>query len=61
MEASDALLFGVDLVKDSARLEAAYDDPEGVTAEFNRNALRVLNRRFRGRLRPGRLRAPGLL
>jgi L-histidine Nalpha-methyltransferase len=46
MEASDALLLGVDLVKDAARLEAAYGDPEGVTAEFNRNALRVLNRRF---------------
>jgi L-histidine N-alpha-methyltransferase len=46
MEASDALLLGVDLIKDTARLEAAYDDPEGVTAEFNRNALRVLNGRF---------------
>jgi L-histidine N-alpha-methyltransferase len=46
MEASDALLLGVDLVKDSARLEAAYDDPEGVTAAFNRNALRTLNTRF---------------
>ena len=46
MEASDALLLGVDLVKDPARLEAAYDDPEGVTAAFNRNALLVLNRRF---------------
>jgi L-histidine Nalpha-methyltransferase len=34
------------LVEDAARLEAAYGDPEGVTAEFNRNALRVLNRRF---------------
>ncbi len=46
MEASDTLLLGVDLVKDVARLEAAYDDPEGVTAEFNRNALRVVNARF---------------
>ena len=46
MAPSDALLIGVDLVKDPARLEAAYDDPEGVTAEFNKNALRVLNRRF---------------
>jgi L-histidine N-alpha-methyltransferase len=44
MEASDALLLGVDLLKDAARLEAAYDDPEGVTAEFNRNVLHVLNR-----------------
>jgi L-histidine N-alpha-methyltransferase len=46
MEPSDALLLGVDLVKDPARLEAAYDDQEGVTAAFNKNALRVLNRRF---------------
>ncbi len=38
------LLVGVDLVKDPSRLQAAYDDREGVTAEFNRNVLRVLNR-----------------
>lgn len=41
--ASDRLLLGVDLVKDVAVLEAAYDDARGVTAEFNRNVLRVLN------------------
>jgi len=46
MVTSDALLLGVDLVKDPARLEAAYNDPEGVTAAFNRNALCVLNQRF---------------
>ncbi len=46
MAASDALLVGVDLVKDPARLEAAYDDPQGVTAAFNRNTLRALNQRF---------------
>ncbi len=40
----DAFLLGTDLVKDIARLEAAYDDTAGVTAEFNRNVLRVLNR-----------------
>jgi L-histidine N-alpha-methyltransferase len=38
------LLLGTDLVKDPAVLEAAYDDSEGVTAEFNLNVLRVLNR-----------------
>jgi L-histidine N-alpha-methyltransferase len=42
----DALLVGLDLIKDAARLEAAYNDSAGVTAEFNLNALRVLNRRF---------------
>ncbi|HEX9482440.1 MAG TPA: L-histidine N(alpha)-methyltransferase [Solirubrobacteraceae bacterium] len=40
----DFLLMGTDLVKDPRVLEAAYDDSEGVTAEFNRNVLRVLNR-----------------
>ncbi|HUA74484.1 MAG TPA: L-histidine N(alpha)-methyltransferase [Solirubrobacteraceae bacterium] len=40
----DHLLLGTDLVKDPAVLQAAYDDTQGVTAEFNRNVLRVLNR-----------------
>lgn len=38
----DALLLGVDLVKDVAVLEAAYDDAAGVTREFTANVLRVL-------------------
>lgn len=38
------LLIGVDLVKDQATLEAAYDDALGVTAAFNLNLLRHLNR-----------------
>ncbi len=40
----DRLLLGTDLVKDPAVIEAAYDDPGGVTAEFNRNVLHVINR-----------------
>ena len=40
----DGLLLGTDLVKDVDRLEAAYDDAAGVTAEFNRNVLQVVNR-----------------
>ena len=40
----DSLLLGTDLVKDRSRLLAAYDDAAGVTAEFNRNVLFVLNR-----------------
>jgi L-histidine N-alpha-methyltransferase len=39
----DHLLLGTDLIKDRARLEAAYDDAAGVTAEFNKNVLAVLN------------------
>jgi L-histidine N-alpha-methyltransferase len=41
---ADHLLLGTDLVKDPAVLQAAYDDAQGITAEFNRNVLRVLNR-----------------
>ncbi|MFB4280551.1 L-histidine N(alpha)-methyltransferase [Nonomuraea sp. MTCD27] len=40
----DTFLLGADLVKDTGRLVAAYDDAAGVTAEFNRNVLRVINR-----------------
>jgi L-histidine Nalpha-methyltransferase len=40
----DRLLLGTDLVKDLAVIEAAYNDSAGVTAEFNRNVLHVLNR-----------------
>jgi L-histidine Nalpha-methyltransferase len=40
----DRFLLGTDLVKDPAILEAAYNDSRGVTAEFNRNVLSVLNR-----------------
>lgn len=43
MHPDDRLLLGTDLVKDPARLVRAYDDARGVTAEFNRNVLRVIN------------------
>ena len=43
MAPDDRFLLGVDLRKDIARLEAAYNDSKGITAEFNRNMLRVLN------------------
>jgi L-histidine N-alpha-methyltransferase len=44
MRPGDTLLLGTDLVKDRERLIRAYDDAAGVTAEFNRNVLRVVNR-----------------
>jgi L-histidine N-alpha-methyltransferase len=44
MAPGDWLLLGTDLVKDPATLVAAYDDTAGVTAEFNRNVLQVINR-----------------
>ncbi len=52
MTRDDRLLLGTDLVKDVDRLVAAYDDPSGVTAAFNRNVLAVLNAELRGDLRP---------
>jgi L-histidine N-alpha-methyltransferase len=42
----DRFLLGVDLVKDPKRLHDAYNDAAGVTAEFNRNILRVVNERL---------------
>ncbi|GAA4610465.1 L-histidine N(alpha)-methyltransferase [Actinoallomurus liliacearum] len=44
MSEDDALLLGADLVKDEDRLVRAYDDARGVTAEFNRNVLNVIDR-----------------
>lgn len=46
LEPGEWLLLGTDLVKDPATLVAAYDDSAGVTAEFNRNVLRVINRQL---------------
>jgi L-histidine N-alpha-methyltransferase len=44
MEPGDTLLLGVDLVKATDRLVAAYDDAAGVTAAFNLNVLTRINR-----------------
>ena len=44
LDDGDHLLLGTDLVKDRRRLVDAYDDAQGVTAEFNRNVLHVINR-----------------
>jgi L-histidine N-alpha-methyltransferase len=53
LDPGDHLLLGTDLVKDVGRLELAYDDPPGVTAEFNKNVLCVLNRELGGDFDPG--------
>jgi L-histidine N-alpha-methyltransferase len=44
LQPGDTLLLGTDLVKDTGRLVRAYDDSAGVTAQFNRNVLAVVNR-----------------
>ncbi|MGW1346925.1 L-histidine N(alpha)-methyltransferase [Kribbella sp. NPDC002412] len=46
LEPGEWLLLGTDLVKDPKTLVAAYDDSAGVTAEFNKNVLRVINRQL---------------
>jgi L-histidine N-alpha-methyltransferase len=51
-EPGDRLLLGVDLVKDVKILEAAYNDSAGVTRDFNRNILRVINRGTEGDFEP---------
>jgi L-histidine N-alpha-methyltransferase len=56
LEPGDSLLLGTDLVKDPARLVAAYDDSAGVTAEFNRNVLSVINRALDADFVPDRFR-----
>ncbi len=48
----DHLLMGTDLVKDPEVLTQAYDDAQGVTAEFNRNLLTVLNRELQADFDP---------
>lgn len=52
LERGDYLLVGVDLIKDTRLLEAAYDDAAGVTAKFNKNLLNVLNRKLGGEFDP---------
>ncbi|WP_298304104.1 L-histidine N(alpha)-methyltransferase [uncultured Erythrobacter sp.] len=49
------LLIGMDLIKDEAVLEAAYDDAAGVTAEFNYNLIRRINRELEGDISLGNL------
>ncbi len=48
LASGDALLIGFDLKKDVAILEAAYDDPTGVTAAFDKNLLARVNRELGG-------------
>jgi dimethylhistidine N-methyltransferase len=48
LSGGDALLLGTDMVKSAEILVPAYDDAQGVTAQFNKNILRRLNREFDG-------------
>ena len=48
LEEGDYFLLGLDLQKETAVLESAYNDAQGVTAAFNLNMLRHLNRQYKG-------------
>jgi L-histidine Nalpha-methyltransferase len=52
MSPHDRLLIGVDVRKDRAVLEPAYDDAQGVTARFNKNLLARINRELGGHFDP---------
>jgi L-histidine N-alpha-methyltransferase len=54
MEPEDVLLLGANLVTDPAVIHLAYNDPQGVTAAFNRNALRSVNSFAQSRFEPER-------
>jgi len=56
MSPGDCFLLGTDRIKDVDRLEAAYNDSQGVTAEFNLNILRVVNGLTDGSFEPGKFR-----
>lgn len=46
MASGDYFLLGVQLITERRRLEAAYNDTQGITAKFNKNIIRVLNNQF---------------
>jgi L-histidine N-alpha-methyltransferase len=52
MKRGDRLLIGLDMVKSKQVLVAAYNDSQGVTAAFNRNVLRVINRELEADFEP---------
>lgn len=54
MNPGEKFLVGADVIKDVGTMVAAYDDPEGITAKFNRNLLLVLNRHFDGDFQPAK-------
>lgn len=52
MKPEDTLLVGFDMVKPLAIIEAAYNDAQGVTAEFNKNILKAVNQKFQAHFNP---------
>lgn len=56
LRCGETLLLGVDLLKDRAVLHAAYNDAQGVTADFNLNVLNMLNRELHAQFIPDHFR-----
>jgi L-histidine N-alpha-methyltransferase len=56
MGPEDRLILGIDFVKEPAVIEAAYNDAAGVTAEFNRNMLHVMNEELHADFEPDAFR-----
>jgi L-histidine N-alpha-methyltransferase len=52
----ESIVLGTDLVKDPRVLNAAYNDSRGLTRDFNKNVLRVINRELRADFNPDRFR-----
>lgn len=52
LDAGDHVLLGTDLIKSVARMEVAYDDPQGVSAAFAKNVLHVMNRELGAEFEP---------
>lgn len=56
LRAGESLVLGTDLVKDPRILNAAYNDARGLTRDFNKNVLRVINRELKASFDPDRFR-----
>ena len=52
MKPEDRFVVGFDMIKPRETLEAAYNDSQGVTAQFNENVLHVLNRELNANFQP---------
>jgi L-histidine N-alpha-methyltransferase len=52
MKPGDRFLIGFDMVKSQDILEAAYNDSKGITSEFNKNVLHVINRELNANFNP---------
>ena len=55
MKKSDFLLLGIDKIKNTEVIEAAYNDKEGITEKFNKNILNVINKEYNLNFNPEKI------